>query len=103
MDRIAIQALGALLAGLPVLAPATLAQSVTLVAQSAATFYIENMTCALCPVTVKAAMSGVAGVASVAIDFAARTALVVFDPAVTDAAAIAQASEQAGYPAAVQE
>jgi mercuric ion binding protein len=64
-----------------------------------ATFHVENMTCALCPVTVKAAMSGVAGVRSVEIDFPARTAHVVFDPGLTDAAAIAQASKQAGYPA----
>ena len=60
------------------------------------------MTCALCPVTVRRAMSGVAGVQSVEVNFDARTARVVFDPSVTDEATIAHASEQAGYPAAVQ-
>jgi mercuric ion binding protein len=60
------------------------------------------MTCALCPVTVKAAMSGVDGVQSVEVDFDARSATVIFDPALTDAAAIAEASAQAGYPANVK-
>jgi periplasmic mercuric ion binding protein len=65
------------------------------------TFAIENMTCALCPVTVKTAMEQVAGVRSVEIDFDAKTALVVFDPARTSIEAIASASTNAGYPARV--
>lgn len=69
--------------------------------QQQATFAIENMTCALCPVTVKKAMSGVAGVDQVAIDFKAKTATVRFDPKRTSLAAIAKASTNAGYPARV--
>jgi len=65
-----------------------------------ATFAIENMTCALCPVTVRKAMEGVSGVKSVSVDFDNKTATVVFDPAVADSAAIAAASTNAGYPAA---
>jgi mercuric ion binding protein len=38
----------------------------------------------------------------VEIDFGARTATVVFDPSVTNAAAIAAASTNAGYPAAAR-
>ena len=66
------------------------------------TFAIQNMTCALCPVTVKRAMEGVEGVRSVNIDFDAKTATVVFDPSVTNADAIAAASTNAGYPASVR-
>lgn len=102
MKHIAVLALGALMLGLPALTHATFAQSATEAAQAETTFRVENMTCALCPLTVKAAMSGVEGVQSVEIDFPARTAHVTFDPALTDAAAISNASEQAGYPAAVQ-
>ncbi len=69
-------------------------------AQQTATFKIENMTCASCPITVRIAMQRVAGVASVKIDFEAKTALVVFDPAKTDVGTIAAASTNAGYPAA---
>ncbi len=67
-------------------------------AQSSA-FAIENMTCPACPITVKQAMQGVKGVRSVDIDFAAKKARVVFDPKQTNAAAIAAASTNAGYPA----
>ena len=104
MKRLAILALGALMLGLPATAPMVFAQSAT---TSAATltevsFDVPDMTCALCPVTVKAAMSGVDGVQSVEIDFDARSATVIFDPALTDATAIAQASAMAGYPANVK-
>lgn len=103
MKRLAILAVGAFALGLPV-ATTVLAQSATEATTnlSQVTFDVPDMTCALCPVTVKAAMSGVDGVQSVEVNFDARTAQVVFDPAVTDAAAIAQASEQAGYPALVK-
>ena len=66
------------------------------------TFVIQNMTCALCSVTVKKAMEGVAGVTSVAVNFDAKTATVIFDPAVTNADAVAAASTNAGYPASVK-
>ncbi len=65
------------------------------------TFAIENMTCALCPVTVKKAMSNVSGVKSVNVNFDAKTATVEFDPAITNADEIAQSSTNAGYPATV--
>lgn len=64
-----------------------------------ATFAIQNMTCALCPVTVKSAMERVHGVRSVHVDFDAKTATVVFDPQVATPQAIAAASTNAGYPA----
>jgi len=67
--------------------------------QQSAVFAIENMTCALCPVTVKKAMSKVDGVQSVKVDFEAKTATVRFDPAQTSLAAIAKASTNVGYPA----
>ncbi|MBO9378122.1 heavy metal transporter [Sphingomonas histidinilytica] len=68
-------------------------------ATQTATFAIQNMTCALCPVTVKSAMERVRGVRSVRVDFDAKTATVVFDPQVATLQAIAAASTNAGYPA----
>lgn len=67
--------------------------------QKQTTFGIEHMTCAMCPVTVKRAMEGVAGVSEVRVDFEAKTALATYDPRRTNAAAIAAASTDAGYPA----
>lgn len=68
-------------------------------AQQQTVFAIENMTCATCPITVKKAIEGVAGVNSVMVDFAAKTARVTFDPRRANAAQIAAASTNAGYPA----
>jgi periplasmic mercuric ion binding protein len=62
-------------------------------------FAIEKMTCATCPITVKTAMKKVDGVSSVDVDFEAKTATVVYDPAVATAEQIANASTNAGYPA----
>lgn len=89
--------------GLTAVAPMT---AIPAVAQAAAaeqtvTFAVDNMTCALCPVTVKRAMEGVAGVRSVVINFEARTATVAFDTAATSSDAIATASANAGYPARI--
>ena len=76
--------------------------AVQVTADQTTTFKIENMTCALCPVTVKKAMEGVSGVKSVAVDFGAKTATVVFDPSVTTSDTIAAASTNVGYPASVK-
>lgn len=64
-----------------------------------ASFSVANMTCATCPIAVKKAMSAVQGVRSVKVDFGSKTATVEFDPELTNAAAIAAASGNAGYPA----
>ncbi|MCW9032606.1 MAG: cation transporter [Rhodospirillales bacterium] len=77
------------------------AQSVTETATKAqtTTFVIENMTCALCPITVRKAMEGVKGVQSVKVNFDKKTATVTFDPTTASATIIATASTEAGYPA----
>lgn len=64
-----------------------------------ATFSVENMTCATCPISVKKAMMRVNGVESVDIDFATKLATVRFNPTQTSAEAIAAASTDVGYPA----
>ena len=69
------------------------------VAEKTQTFAIENMSCASCPITVRLAMEGVAGVKSVKVDFEAKTARDVYDPSTATVAAIAAASTDAGYPA----
>jgi mercuric ion binding protein len=104
MKRLVITTAGATamsLAGslFSVIAVPAFVQSVTASEVQSVTFEIENMTCALCPVTVRKAMEGVEGVRSVEIDFDARTARVVFDPAITTSESIAAASANAGYPA----
>lgn len=97
MKKILALALFGLTAVAPMTTVPAAAQSIA--AEQTVKFTVENMTCALCPVTVKRAMEGVDGVRTVDIDFAARSATVVFDPAATSADAIAAASGSAGYPA----
>ncbi|WP_291298464.1 heavy-metal-associated domain-containing protein [Elioraea sp.] len=64
-----------------------------------ASFAVDNMTCATCPITVRTAMSRVDGVRSVDVDFASKRATVSYDPARATPDVIAAASTNAGYPA----
>ena len=62
---------------------------------------VQNMTCELCPVTVKRSLEKVAGVSQTRIDFAKKTATVTFDADKTNAAALTKATTDAGYPSTV--
>ena len=68
-------------------------------AEKTGTFAIEKMTCALCPITVKKAMTSVIGVKVVTIDFERKLATVVFEDSETATDTIAEASANSGYPA----
>jgi mercuric ion binding protein len=59
---------------------------------------VQNMTCELCPITVKKALEKVPGVSATEIDLAKRTASVKFDPHRTNVAALVKATTNAGYP-----
>ena len=86
--------LSAALAVLPLAALAAALQTVTL--------SVQNMNCSLCPITIKKALEKVNGMAGVTFDFEAKTATVTFDPDKANAAAIAKAVTEAGYPASVK-
>jgi len=73
---------------------AATAQSVTL--------DVGNMTCAVCPITVKKSLQGVAGVSDVRINFATKTAQVTFDPDQAKPADLTAATTDAGYPSTVR-
>jgi len=59
---------------------------------------VQNMTCDLCPVTVKKSLEHVSGVSQARIDFEKKTATVTFDAGRTSAAALIKATTDAGYP-----
>ena len=59
---------------------------------------VQNMTCELCPITVKSALGKVPGVADTKIDLATKTATVKFDPDKANVAALMKATTNAGYP-----
>ncbi len=72
-------------------------------AEQTITFSVPGMTCASCPFIVQSAMSSVDGVQSVETSLETRTARVVFDDGLTSSDAIARASINAGYEAALIE
>jgi len=72
-------------------------------AERTITLAVENMTCALCPITVRTAIGRIKGVKEVQVDFGQETAIVVFDDRVTTPAQLAEASRRAGYPASPKE
>lgn len=72
-------------------------------AEQTVNFSVPGMYCASCPFIVESAMGEVEGVISVTADSSTRTAVVVFDDAVTKASDIAEASAFAGYEATLAE
>ena len=62
---------------------------------------VQNMTCELCPITVKKALDKVPGVVASKIDFAKKTATVTFDPDRAKVTALVKATTNAGYPSQI--
>ena len=67
------------------------------------TLSVSGMTCATCPITVKTALSKVAGVEKAEVSFEKREAVVTFDEAKTNADALTKATANAGYPSSVKQ
>ena len=68
-----------------------------------ASFTVDKMTCATCPITVRKAMQRVDGVNEVSVDFDTKTVTVLFDSNLTDAKQIGAASTNVGFPATLIE
>lgn len=68
-----------------------------------ATLEVSGMTCAACPLTVKAALKKQPGVSEATVDFKTQRAEVKFDPAKVQAAQLAKAVTDAGFPATVKQ
>lgn len=62
------------------------------------TLDVKNMTCDLCPVTVRKALEKTPGVTKAQIDFAKKTAVVSFDADVVKVAKLVDATTNAGFP-----
>jgi len=62
------------------------------------TLDVKNMSCAVCPITVKRALMKVPGVESATVDFDSKTEVVTFDPDKTSVEALTQATANAGFP-----
>jgi mercuric ion binding protein len=73
-----------------------------LAASRTVTLDVQNMTCAVCPITVKKALEHVSGVQQVTVDYASKTATVEFDDAAATADQLTEATKNAGYPSSVE-
>lgn len=62
---------------------------------------VQNMTCELCPLTVKKSLEKLPGVSQVRIDYGKKTATVIFDADKTSATALVKATTDAGFPSTV--
>ena len=69
-----------------------------LAAPRTVTLSIPTMSCASCPVTIKAALTKVPGVASVKSNLDKRQTTVVYEDTKTDVAALSRATANAGFP-----
>lgn len=69
-----------------------------LAASRTVTLDVQNMTCAVCPLTVKKALEHVSGVQKVSVDYASKTATVQFDDTTATADKLTEATKAAGYP-----
>ncbi len=67
-------------------------------AQRQVTLTVPTMDCATCPVTIKVALMKVPGVSKAVVSYKHRTAVVTFDDAKADVAALTHATDGAGYP-----
>jgi mercuric ion binding protein len=85
----------AVLAAFPLAALAAAPQTITL--------DVKNMTCELCPLTVRKSLEKVSGVSAVKVDFDKKTATVTYDPDKAQPEALTKATTDAGYPSAVKE
>ncbi|MDP3330998.1 MAG: mercury resistance system periplasmic binding protein MerP [Methylococcaceae bacterium] len=75
---------------------------VALAASRKVTLDVQNMTCAVCPITVKKALERIAGVQQVTVDYPSKTATVQFDDTVATADKLTEATKAAGYPSTVK-
>lgn len=78
------------------------ASTVVYAASKTVTLAIPGMTCPVCPITVKKALSRVEGVTQTSVNLDKKEARVTFDDTKTSIAAIRKATADAGYPSSVE-
>jgi mercuric ion binding protein len=65
------------------------------------TLSVPDMNCAACPITVKKALTKVAGVSKIDVNLDRREARVTFDDTKANVEALTRATKDAGYPSSV--
>ena len=81
---------------------AVLAAPVAFAETKTVTLSVPGMTCDLCPLTIKKAISKVPGVASVEASYEKKQAVVTFDDSKASVEALMKATANAGYPSTLK-
>lgn len=81
---------------------ASAASSTSFAATREVTLAVAGMTCPACPITIKKALTKVAGVNAVTTDFANKTVTVSYDDTKAHPEQLAKATGDAGYPSTIQ-
>lgn len=71
-------------------------------AMKTVTLAVPDMTCPVCPITVKKALTRVDGVTKAEVNFDKRQAVVTYDDAKTNVETLTNATAEAGYPSTVE-
>ena len=74
----------------------------SLAAEQTVILKVDGMTCQSCPYQVKGALKRVEGVITASASLETREAEVTFDDAITNIAALTQATTNAGFPSALR-
>ncbi len=90
-----------LLVGL--MAALSLAAAPAFAAERTVRLAVENLACPTCPYVVKQALTRVPGVVRAEVSYSDRAAVVTFDDARTDVAALTAATADTGYPSRLAE
>jgi mercuric ion binding protein len=59
---------------------------------------VPSMDCDTCPITIRVALMKVPGVKKAVVSYERRNAIVTYDDAATNVAALTKATDEAGYP-----
>lgn len=80
----------------------TITSGSVLAASRSVTLDVQNMTCAVCPLTVKKALERIPAVQHVSVDYASKTATVQFDDTAATTDQLTEATKNAGYPSSIK-
>ncbi len=81
-----------------VLAAAAALSTAAMAAERTVTLGVKGMTCAACPFIVKKSLTRLDGVKKASVSLKKRTAVVTYDDAKVDVAALTAATADAGFP-----
>lgn len=79
-----------------------MASSAAFAAEKTVTLAVKNMTCPVCPFTVRSSLEAIPGVSKVAVSYKNKTAIVTYDDAKADVKRLTTATTNAGYPSALK-